>query len=65
MKNIFRTRWRVVTDSFCGYEVQYRYWWSPRWLQAHEVGGTNTHTSLERAIAFIKKKKGGGVVYED
>lgn len=50
---LFRTRYRIVTDKYLGFEAQYRYWWSPLWLQ---VGFSNTHSSEREAIDFIKRK---------
>ena len=51
---IFRTRWRIVRDLYCGYEVQYRPWWSPFWVQH---GFTNTHSSIERAREYLRKAR--------
>lgn len=60
------TRYRVVRDGYCGFEVQAKRWWLPFWIQCSgDHGGfTNTHSSLERAKDFISRKEGGGVVYE-
>jgi hypothetical protein len=45
------SEYRVVRDTYCGYEVQIRKWWHwPLWFAI----GVNTHTSLERAEAFAK-----------
>lgn len=46
MKNPFRTRYRVVRDSYCGYEAQFRYWWMPFYLM---VGMCNTSRTVEQA----------------
>ena len=54
MKSIFRTRWRIVRDGYCGYEVQFREWWMPFWL---EHGFTNTHVSIARAKDYIERHK--------
>jgi hypothetical protein len=51
---MFKTKYRVVRDAFAGYEVQFKYWWSPFWLQ---VGFSNSHSSLKEAKEFIKKSK--------
>lgn len=63
---MLRHKYRVVTDSYCGFEVQMKRWWFPVWVQVgHDGGiGANTHTSLERAKAHIERLKTGGVVYE-
>lgn len=42
----FKTRYRIVRDSYCGYEAQYRPWWCPIWLQCF---GSNTRTSVEKS----------------
>lgn len=62
--NLFRTRYRVVRDNYCGYEVQSWRWWFPIWLQCNGLTGdpTNTHYTLESAICFIEAKKCGGEV---
>ena len=47
-------RYRIVTDSYAGYEVQiWRIWW-PFWVQMRYV---NTHNSIEAAEKFIKTGK--------
>ena len=50
MKLNFNTQYRIVKDSYCGYEVQYRRWWFPFWVQH---GFTNTHISVEKAREYI------------
>lgn len=51
--NFFKTKYRIVTDAYCGYEVQYKSWWWPFWIQA---GFTNTHLSIEQARKYIEVK---------
>jgi hypothetical protein len=50
-------QYRIVRDTYAGYEVQVRRWWFPFWVQ---LGFSNTHTSVERAEAWseatIKKE---------
>lgn len=46
------THWRIVTDRYCGFEVQSWRWWWPFWIQ----GATNTHSSIELAEAYANKK---------
>lgn len=58
----FRTRYRIVTDKFCGYEAQFRWWWMPFYM---EMGFTNTHTTVERARSFIASYRGGREVVEE
>lgn len=61
---MFKTKWRIVTDDYAGYEVQYRWWWCPFWVQAGERGKmTNTWPSIESAKKFLIAKS-QGVVYE-
>lgn len=50
---MFKTKWRVVIDEYNGYEVQFRYWWMPFYMQY----GINTHQSVEMAIATIARYK--------
>jgi hypothetical protein len=47
-------KYRIVTDSHSGYEVQYRYKWWPFWIQH---GYTNTHSSIESALRYIEEAK--------
>lgn len=48
-----RKKYRIVTDSYCGYEVQYKYPWFPFWLQ---VAGCNTHASVEEAEQWLQRR---------
>lgn len=50
----FKTKWRVVTDNYAGYEVQCKHWWTPFWFQAH---GINTFISLDKALSFIERQQ--------
>jgi hypothetical protein len=45
------TQYRIVRDTYAGYEVQVRRWWFPLWVP---LGFSNTHTSIERAEAWMK-----------
>lgn len=45
LKTLFKTRYRIVTDRFNGYEVQHRPWWCPFYYMPY----TNTFHSVERA----------------
>ena len=38
----FETRYRVIRDTYNGYEAQFKHWWMPFYLQ---IGGTNTFTT--------------------
>lgn len=44
--------YRIVTDSYNGFEVQVRRWWWPFWSQADFC---NTHTTIENAEAFARR----------
>lgn len=55
MKNFFKTKYRIVPDRFWGYEVQFRYWWMPFYVQCR---GCNTHPTLESAKREIVWHKG-------
>ena len=44
-------RYRIVRDNYLGYECQIWRLWFPFWCQ---MGLTNTHHTIERAIAFIE-----------
>jgi len=55
-----KRRYRIVTDRFNGYEVQYKPWWWPFWIQcSNGTNPTNTHHSLDDARAFAAKHKAG------
>jgi hypothetical protein len=49
--------YRIVTDTYSGYEVQIWRWWWPFWVMA----GANTHPSLDRAEAWARKYSRGVV----
>ena len=52
--------YRIVRDSFAGYEVQRRVWWWPFWRQC---GFTNTHKTLEGAERYAEEHAQGCVKY--
>ena len=52
--NFFKTKYRVVTDNYLGYEAQYRPWFLPFWQQ---LNGTNTHPTIEKALEMCKAFK--------
>ena len=58
---MFRKKYRVVIDSYAGYEVQHKYWFLPFWFQ---TGGVNTFATLEAAKKYITKNK-RPVVYSE
>lgn len=56
-----KTKYRIVTDNYAGYEVQVKRWWFPFWVQC-TMGGSNcnTHVSIEAAKRYIKSHKEQG-----
>ena len=46
------TKYRIVTDEWAGFEVQSWRWWWPFWI---EVGGTNTHRTIQAAEEYAKR----------
>ena len=58
----FKTKYRIVTDAYCGYEVQCKMWWIPFWFQP----SINTHFSIESARRYIESrtKRTGNIVEE-
>lgn len=55
MKKRLRNRYRIVTDAYCGYEVQIKRWWFPFcWLQC---GACNTHVSVDKAREYAKRQE--------
>lgn len=51
-----KKQYRIVRDGFLGYEVQYKPWFWPFWVQA---GITNTHETLEDAEDFARRHASG------
>lgn len=54
---MFKNRYRIVKDHYCGYEAQVKLWWWPfTWYQMGRTGslGCNSHCSVEDAEKFIK-----------
>ena len=45
---LFETRYRIVMDSYNGYEAQYKRWWWPCWMQI----GINTSLTVEAARRY-------------
>jgi hypothetical protein len=43
-------RYRIVRDRYAGFECQKWRLWFPFWVQ---MGYTNTHPSIEKAISYI------------
>ena len=53
---MFKTKYRIVTDTFCGYEAQYKLWWFPFWLQCFYV---NSKYTLDDSILVANYHKKG------
>lgn len=52
--SFFKTKYRVVTDNYLGYEAQYKPWFLPFWQQ---LDGINTHPTIEKALEMCKAFK--------
>ena len=46
-----KTKYRIVGDTYSGYECQKKPWWCPFFYQ---MGYTNTHTNLDEAKKYIE-----------
>ncbi len=59
---ICKRQYRIVTDSFGGFEVQKRLWYYPFWFQIRNEFGShvNTHRTIEQAEALIEIDKING-----
>lgn len=59
---MFKTGYRIVRDSYSGYEAQYKPWWCPWWRQCF---GSNTRGTVEGAERVIKAHASVVVKYVD
>lgn len=50
---MFKTQYRIVTNAYRGYEVQFKYWWMPFYVML----GINTCSTLEEARDIIQRQK--------
>lgn len=58
MSKFFKTKWRVVTDNYKGYEVQKKFWWFPFWLQVSHINGDvgyNSFLYLDSAVHYMRE----------
>lgn len=55
----FKTKYRIVTDTYAGYEVQLKFWWLPFYIQWK----INTHSSPESAEEWLKNRMNKFVKY--
>lgn len=53
----FKTKWRVVTDEWCGFAIQKKFWWFPVWFYQTRDGsyGPGTWSSAEIAMRVIEE----------
>lgn len=65
---MFKNKYRVVEDRYCGFEAQVRFWWFPFiWCQISHTGtglGANTSSTLERSSDLCRIHAGKGAVYK-
>ena len=47
-------KYRVVSDAYLGFEAQCWRWWFPFWMEMWYNGTTNTFSTKEEAINYIK-----------
>lgn len=54
-----KTKYRIVTDRYEGFCVQYKRWWWVFWMDCDRHGGfgTNSFSSLEMARLFIEEHR--------
>lgn len=57
----FKTEYRVIPDMYCGFQADFRPWWSPFWFQ---INGVNTSRTLAGAKQYIEIHKKRGIYYE-
>lgn len=65
---MFKNKYRVVQDTYCGFEAQVKFWWFPIfWFQLCGSGhgiGVNTSPSLLRAEQLCRFHAGKGTIYK-
>lgn len=54
-----KKQYRIVTDKFLGYEVQYSYWRLPFWI---ELDWYNTHNTISKAKEYIEQDKQTNII---
>lgn len=53
-----KSKYRIVTDNYNGYEAQVKHWWFPFiWFQMFKCGWANSFATAEDAVSFIMKKR--------
>lgn len=53
---MFKTKYRIVTDDYLGFEAQYKIWWFPFWFQC-SINTRRTVKESEDYIAILRKPK--------
>ena len=48
-----KTRYRIATDNYAGYEIQVWHWWLPFWIDMWSFG--NTFRTVEDAEKWLEK----------
>lgn len=65
---MFKNKYRVVQDTYCGFEAQVKFWWFPvYWFQLCKSGrglGVNTSYSLLSAEKLCQVHAGKGAIYK-
>ena len=61
--DMFKGRYRIVTDEYKGYEVQFKPWYSPFYRQIGDAAGRSSNTSctIDDAEGLIKAHKVGDI----
>lgn len=67
---LFKSKYRIISDNYLGFEVQKKFWFLPYWFQVDREGkvhlvSTNTFPSLEKAKQAIENMKNPVVYIEE
>jgi len=62
IRNLFRTKYRIVWDSYDEYTTQAREWWFPVWMK---IEFSCHFATLERAHEFIERYTNPSQVVEE
>jgi len=62
MKNIFKTKYRIVRHAYAGYYIQHKDWWFPFWVDYYD--GIISFSTVEEARECIDTIKYAGQVVE-
>lgn len=57
-----KTKYRIVTDRYCGYEVQFKKWFMPFWFQLFYI---NSSRSIDQAFELISLSERTGKCFCD